>query len=174
MTGHVLDVGAGQSPDPRADTTLDRHADADVQADLTEAWPFRDGAFRGVVASHVVEHLPDPMHFFREAGRVLRPGGWLEVTVPLGRDARADPDHQHEWTYWTPRMFCQQHRQESGRHWDPKTSFLLVDRRLDVRLLGPLARLSGVYNRLADRWPAWAAHRCGTGELTARYRRAEP
>jgi SAM-dependent methyltransferase len=44
--------------------------------------PFPDGAFDRVVASEVLEHLPDDAGALAELVRVLRPGGRLAVTVP--------------------------------------------------------------------------------------------
>lgn len=44
--------------------------------------PFPDGCFDRIIASEVVEHLPDDARAIRELARVLRPGGTLAVTVP--------------------------------------------------------------------------------------------
>ena len=38
--------------------------------------------FDMAVASHLIEHLNDPAAFFREIGRVLRPGAYLILTTP--------------------------------------------------------------------------------------------
>jgi SAM-dependent methyltransferase len=35
-----------------------------------------------IIASHLIEHLNDPASFVFEAGRILRPGGYLLVTTP--------------------------------------------------------------------------------------------
>jgi SAM-dependent methyltransferase len=44
--------------------------------------PFPDGAFDVVIASEILEHIPDDASAIAEAVRVLRPGGRLAVTVP--------------------------------------------------------------------------------------------
>jgi SAM-dependent methyltransferase len=44
--------------------------------------PFPDGAFDLVIASEILEHIPDDRAAIAEAVRVLRPGGTLAVTVP--------------------------------------------------------------------------------------------
>ena len=44
--------------------------------------PFPDGAFDRVIASEVLEHIPDDAAAMGELARVLRPGGTLAVTVP--------------------------------------------------------------------------------------------
>lgn len=44
--------------------------------------PFGDQVFDGVVCSEVLEHIPDHHRAASEAVRVLRPGGWLVVSVP--------------------------------------------------------------------------------------------
>ena len=46
------------------------------------ALPFPDACFDRVVASEVLEHLPDDGPVLAELARVTRPGGTLAVTVP--------------------------------------------------------------------------------------------
>jgi SAM-dependent methyltransferase len=44
--------------------------------------PFADASFDRIIASEVLEHIPDDTAAFRELARVLKPGGVLAVTVP--------------------------------------------------------------------------------------------
>ena len=44
--------------------------------------PFPDESFDRVMASEVLEHIPDDLAAFHELARVLRPGGSLAITVP--------------------------------------------------------------------------------------------
>lgn len=44
--------------------------------------PFRDGAFDAVVASEIVEHLDRPGEALAEFSRVIRPGGFLVLSLP--------------------------------------------------------------------------------------------
>ncbi|HEY1279739.1 MAG TPA: class I SAM-dependent methyltransferase [Acidimicrobiales bacterium] len=52
-----------------------------VQGDATRL-PFADGSFDRVIASEVLEHIPDDEAALGELARVLRPGGTMAVTVP--------------------------------------------------------------------------------------------
>ena len=52
-----------------------------VQGDALRL-PFADGSFDRVVASEVLEHIPDDRSAIAELARVLRPGGVMAVTVP--------------------------------------------------------------------------------------------
>jgi SAM-dependent methyltransferase len=65
-------------------------------------------SFDVVVASHVLEHIPDPAAASVEIARVLRPGGRLYVSVPNGEAVEASwfgrfwdweaPHHLHHFT----------------------------------------------------------------------------
>ncbi len=52
-----------------------------VQGDALRL-PFADGTFDRVIASEVLEHIPDDTASMAELARVLRPGGTMAVTVP--------------------------------------------------------------------------------------------
>jgi len=52
-----------------------------VQGDALHL-PFADGTFDRVIASEVLEHIPDDRSAMAELARVLRPGGTMAVTVP--------------------------------------------------------------------------------------------
>ena len=54
----------------------------DLPLDLTDL-KLPDAAFGAVLCSHVLEHVPDDRRAMRELHRILRPGGWAIVMVPL-------------------------------------------------------------------------------------------
>jgi SAM-dependent methyltransferase len=62
-------------------TDLER-ARAMVKADITNL-PFADDSFDVILCSHVLEHVVDDRKAMRELYRVLRPGGWALVLVPI-------------------------------------------------------------------------------------------
>ena len=64
---------AGEVPATASATT--------VQGDLLSL-PFPDASFDRIIASEVLEHIPDDVTAIREMTRVLRPGGLAAVTVP--------------------------------------------------------------------------------------------
>ena len=57
-------------------------AEADAKQGDALSLPFPDGEFDRVVASEVLEHIPDDEAAIAELVRVLRPGGTIAVTVP--------------------------------------------------------------------------------------------
>jgi SAM-dependent methyltransferase len=67
---------------------------ADVAADI-EALPFEDDSFDAILCVHVLEHVADDRAAMRELRRVLRPGGWAVIQVPILRDRTIeDPGEQ--------------------------------------------------------------------------------
>jgi len=52
-----------------------------VNGDATRL-PFPDGTFDRIIASEVMEHIPDDLAALDELTRVLRPGGTMAVTIP--------------------------------------------------------------------------------------------
>jgi len=59
----------------------DKLAGADV-VDPDKPLPYDDDTFDLAVSMDVVEHVPDPLPWLREAMRVIRPGGILFLTTP--------------------------------------------------------------------------------------------
>ncbi len=64
-----------------ADEVGEASVSGTVQGDGTRL-PFADSAFDRVIASEVLEHIPDDDAALGELARVLRPGGTIAVTVP--------------------------------------------------------------------------------------------
>lgn len=75
--------------------------DATLMADVP------DDSYKTVYASHVLEHLADPIKALRNWYRILRPGGYLLVSVPhrdlyekkLNLPSRWNGEHK---TFWLP------------------------------------------------------------------------
>ncbi len=66
----------------REEGSVPAGAEADVKQGDALDLPFPDGEFDRVVASEVLEHIPDDERAISELVRVLRPGGTIAVTVP--------------------------------------------------------------------------------------------
>lgn len=72
---------------------------ADRVFDCQQHWPFPNNCASTIYCSHTLEHLADYEAFFREAHRVLRPDGNLQIRVPYGGHKAAywDPTHLRPW-----------------------------------------------------------------------------
>ena len=67
-----LDYVTGDLDSPWADHHFDVHS-----------IPFDDGSFDIIMANHLMEHVDDDHAVLREFYRVLRPGGWGVLQVPI-------------------------------------------------------------------------------------------
>jgi SAM-dependent methyltransferase len=61
---------------------------ADDQVDITRL-PYEDASFDATLCCHVLEHVPDDRTAIKELWRVLRPGGWAIVMVPVDENLEA-------------------------------------------------------------------------------------
>jgi len=79
-------------------TSIDSH-NADIIADLNNGIPLKDNSVGVINASHIIEHLRDPIKTMSEIHRVLVHGGWAFIEVPStdGRGAFQDPTHVSFW-----------------------------------------------------------------------------
>jgi SAM-dependent methyltransferase len=102
----VLDVGAGVGQyrslfghcDYRAHdfalepATSGHYTPLDYQSDIT-AIPVPDASFDVVLCTEVLEHVPEPIAAVGEMVRILRPGGVLLISAPLGSHLHQEPYH---------------------------------------------------------------------------------
>lgn len=107
----VLDMGAGSCPYRRlfdhchyqtqdfAGLNDDQlrygaYGKIDYRCDAA-AVPVEDGCFDAILCTEVLEHLKEPIQVVREMARILRPGGRLILTAPLGSGIHQEPHHYY-------------------------------------------------------------------------------
>lgn len=92
-----VDLGGGIFP-REGYVTIDKE-DADIIWDLDDGIPLEDNSVGVINASHVIEHLKDPIKTMKEIHRVLAHGGWAFIEVPSteGNGAWCDPTHISFW-----------------------------------------------------------------------------
>jgi SAM-dependent methyltransferase len=167
----VLDAGAGEAPYRElfehceyrtTDWSESVHPGAqraDVIASL-DALPLADGSFDAVLCTQVLEHVADPAVVLAELHRVLRPGGWLWLTVPL-----TWPLHEEPFDFFRYTPYGLTHLLEGagfgGVHVAPRNGYFATVAQLlriggvavgwpDDRHLGTRARVYEDLARLAD------------------------
>lgn len=101
----ILDVGCGANKFPGA-IGMDNNprTAADVIHDLGQfPYPFPDSEFDLIVASHVIEHVPDVMGFMTELYRIAKPNGRLRIATPhyTNPDWPNDPTHRNHFNSYS-------------------------------------------------------------------------
>jgi len=99
ITGVVLEVGCGKQPYKRYFTRVQKIIATDFDpargtvdvATPASPLPFRSQAFNGIIATEVLEHVPDPAAVFKEFHRVLKTGGKLLFSTPMYWPAHEQP-----------------------------------------------------------------------------------
>lgn len=96
IRGRVVDLGCGTAP-YKADilnvaeeyvgvdweSSFHDQSHVNIFANLCEVLPIQDKYADTVVSFQVLEHLPEPSVFLKEAHRILRPNGIIIITVPF-------------------------------------------------------------------------------------------
>jgi SAM-dependent methyltransferase len=107
----ILDVGAGSCPYRRLFSHCEYRAQdfselqpsqlrhggygsIDYVCDAA-AIPVEDRTFDAILCTEMLEHVPDPLAVVRELSRILKPGGRLLLTAPLGSGIHQEPHHYY-------------------------------------------------------------------------------
>jgi ubiquinone/menaquinone biosynthesis C-methylase UbiE len=100
----VLDAGAGTGPYRNffshcnyktqdfceTPSTMGKYTPMDYVCDITNI-PVPNGSFDVIICSEVLEHVPEPIKVIKEFSRILRQGGRLFLTAPLGCGIHQEP-----------------------------------------------------------------------------------
>jgi SAM-dependent methyltransferase len=107
IKGRLLDIGCGKRPyaliyDPLViasigtETAFTPHGTAEADAICyAEALPFSQDSFDTILCTEVLEHTQQPFLAMQEFSRVLKPGGYLLLSVPF-----IYPIHEAPHDYW--------------------------------------------------------------------------
>ena len=102
----VLDIGAGKGryrelfshcrymaqDFGKEPGTIGNYTKLDIQSDIT-AIPVKENVFDTLLCFEVLEHVPNPVKAIQEINRILRPGGNLILSAPLGSFLHQEPYH---------------------------------------------------------------------------------
>jgi SAM-dependent methyltransferase len=70
------------------------YGEIDYRCDATSI-PLDNDSIDAVLCTEVIEHVPEPIRVIHEIGRILRPGGRLIITAPLGSGLHQVPHHYY-------------------------------------------------------------------------------
>jgi len=98
--GVLVNLGSGNLRVDESVPNFDMasYPNVDVICDVTDL-PLEDDSVDAILASFVLEHLPDPRVAVREMYRVLRPGGRIFSEVPFIVGYHAAPGDFRRWTH---------------------------------------------------------------------------
>jgi ubiquinone/menaquinone biosynthesis C-methylase UbiE len=106
----VLDIGAGTGPyrslfsgckyithdkmplDKNQLRGNTNYTQIDIVSDITSI-PLENDSIDAIICTEVLEHVPYPIDAINEMMRILKPGGKLLITVPLGSGIHQPPYH---------------------------------------------------------------------------------
>ncbi len=109
MSGTVLDVGCGRRQyEDLFRATASRYWGVDSPASQAAAEPhiigdalqipIRSASVDNVLATELIEHLPNPDRFLADVSRVLRHGGYLLLSAPLFEPLHEEPRDYFRFT----------------------------------------------------------------------------
>lgn len=118
ITGKVLDFGCGQKPYEKYfkaseytgleyDCEISRMGNkADVFYD-GHTFPFKDNYFDCAISTQVLEHVPDPQRCLDELFRVIKPGGYVMLSVPFLQEEHGGPYDFQRYTEFGLRVLVE-------------------------------------------------------------------
>lgn len=117
--GRVLDVGCGRMPYKRLILSDSSGATSCVGLDLPSPYfkpdltwdgkviPLPDASVDSALLTEVLEHCPDAQAILTEVNRVLRPGGFLFLTVPFIWPIHTVPHDEFRYTPYSLRRILE-------------------------------------------------------------------
>lgn len=71
--------------------------------------PVPDDSFDVVLCTEMLEHVPEPVEVIAEFARILKPGGKIILTAPLGSGIHQEPYHYYGGytPYWYEKFFSE-------------------------------------------------------------------
>jgi SAM-dependent methyltransferase len=98
----------GSDQGPFTDRDWWKYGQLDYISDAT-AIPVADASYDVVLCTEVLEHVPEPIKVVHELARILRPGGRLILTAPLGDGLHMEPYHFYGGytPYWYHRFLAE-------------------------------------------------------------------
>jgi len=111
----VYDIGSkGQEELPQTHRTdvrllsvdIDAAVHPDIVADAHDLHMIADNSADGVFTSSVLEHVRDPWKVVAEMERILKPGGYVFISVPFMFPYHADPDDFWRMSYRGIDVLC--------------------------------------------------------------------
>lgn len=88
--------------------SLHPSAHIDIETDLNAELPLASDRYDTIIATDVLEHLSDPFIFWREAYRILAPGGKIVLGVPFLYWLHEEPHDYFRYTKHRLRRFCEE------------------------------------------------------------------
>lgn len=149
----------------------------DKEHNLSEyPWPFEDNRFDMVIASHVVEHLPNKVRPHQEIHRILKPEGISLIKVPhFSVNNAHNLEHEHYYNHvtfnpfetpeWYGKGYPHYDIIERQLNWKKKTENSTLPIKILDKIITPLANLS---IRITERY--WRAYVGGFDEIVFKMR----
>lgn len=157
FAGRGLDIGGAIGPYARhlgpnelVILDIDAQAPADVLGDA-HSLPFQADSFDFIIMTNLLEHLRNPAKAIEEAGRVVKPGGKILVSVPFL--FRIHPNPNDYWRFTLDGLselmdgsFTLLKYRDSGGMWA-----VIWETLLQIRLLHPLRIMNPLLAKLCYR-----------------------
>jgi SAM-dependent methyltransferase len=122
INGKVLDVGCGKKPYKKLFINVTEYIGMDIEnpghdhsnEDIDvfydgKIFPFTDNGFDSILTNQVFEHVFNPQQFLSEINRVLKPDGYLLLTVPFMWDEHEQPNDFGRYSSYGIKSILKEH-----------------------------------------------------------------